>query len=1115
MRGRMGVTTAGMRRCRLWIILAWLCTLTGLMLAGAASAAEEGPEWRITSTTDPTQVVPGSSTAQMVVTAINVGGAATNGSTIELSGSVGVPLKATKVTAYDTYKAGQAHDGIGVEADSRLECAAAPAVSCTYAGAVDPGDQLVMTITLNAGSALSDEQIASKMIVSGGGAQPATSEAPVAVSAMPAAFRPTPGSVVSALSTMQAGAHPNLTTAFTMNTSQLYGSPEDVKDVRFDLPPGFAGSTVGWARCAMQKIVEELERPGLCPADSMVGIATVTVSEPRSPSAQVYVVPVYNIAPSPGEPAAFGFDAIILPVRLDTSVLSNAEGEKVGVRVTTPDVSESAQILSTSVTIWGVPADHSGPGSDLVVALTRGEKAVGGPDPGQTPVPLLTNPTQCGTPLTATLSLDSWEHPGSFVSEGASAGRLTGCEAVPFSSTFSFLPESLAAGVPSGYAFDLNVPQSDEPEALGTASVKNVSLTLPQGVVVNPSAASGLKACTHDQFYGPGPRSAEPAAPAACPAESEIGEVEVRSPDLEEPLKGRVYIGESECAGPCTPANAEAGKLVHLFMQVAGEGEDAVVVKLEGHGKINQSTGQITTVFEDNPQLPFSHLHLTLNGGAKAVLVNPRSCGPVKSSGDLTPWTTGPGVSDSTPTYEFEINQSCFGPQFAPSFKAGMNQTQGGAHGEFTLAFGREDHDEYLGQISVTLPPGLLGTITGVEKCQQAQAESGTCGSASELGSVEAYAGAGPQPYLVTGGKAFLTEGYGGAPFGLSVVVPAVAGPFTLSGTTGLGTVVVRSQIFVNSRTSQISVVSGQIPTALDGIPLQVRAAKVHLSRPGFMFNPTNCEKQSITGTIASAEGLTANISAPFEAVNCAVLPFKARLQAITHAAHTKRDGAYLRIKITSTSGQANLKSVYLELPKVLPSRQETLHEACSEAQFAKNPAGCPAASRVGTVIAHTPVLPVPLTGPAILVSHGGAAFPDVDIILQGDGVTIMQEGITNIVKGITSSDFKAVPDAPLSSIEVTLPSGAHSLLAATANLCTTTVTKRVKVKVHGRASYRKRHVKKKRKLSIPTTLTGQNGAVIKQSTTVIVEGCGKLHKAGAKGRKPTKGKRKPKGKRK
>jgi hypothetical protein len=282
------------------------------------------------------------------------------------------------------------------------------------------------------------------------------------------------------------------------------------------------------------------------------------------------------------------------------------------------------------------------------------------------------------------------------------------------------------------------------------------------------------------------------------------------------------------------------------------------------------------------------------------------------------------------------------------------------------------------------------------------------------------------------------------------------------------------------------------MPTRLQGIPLDVRNVEVVIDKSGFTFNPTNCEPMSITGTIGSSEGASEAVSSRFEAADCATLPFKPTFSATTHKGHTRRDGAYLRVQISSGSGQANLKSVRVELPKIMPSRGSTLKQACSEKQFAENPSGCPEGSRVGTAVVHTPVLPVPLTGPAIFVSHGGAGFPDLDLVLQGDGVTVDQTGNTNIVNGITISEFKSVPDVPVSSVELTLPEASNSALTATANLCFQTVTKRVKAKEHGKTVYRKKHVQQKRTLAMPTTITGQNGAVIDQSTTIDVEGCGK-----------------------
>ena len=701
-----------------------VCVLCVLVFASAASAAE-GPQWRITATTEPTHVAPGSSEARLVITATNVGGAATSAGAITISDTLGTGLVAKQPEGFDTYGSGEASLSLPTSGatNSALHCEAPPVLKCTDEKTVDPGDQLVMVVKFSALSAKNGETIANTASVSGGGAQPANSETPITVSSTEAPFGLAPGSVMATESNTQAGAHPDLTTAFTLDTNKLSNVSAHAKDIRFDLPPGLVGSTVGMARCSMQKIIEELEHPGLCPADSMVGMATVKI-EQNAENPETFVAPVFNIAPNPGEPAAFAFDALILPVRLDTSVLTDGNDS---IRVTVPDIPETAQAMFSSVTIWGVPAEHSGPGKDLSIADTikaeKGEESgsFGGPDTGQSPVPLLTNPQQCTEPLVAVMSADPWDQPGAFVSEGAPMGTMTGCGLVPFSTGLNVLPDTFEAGEPAGYQFNVTVPQHNEPGVLATSSVKNTIVKLPEGVVVNPSAAWGLQSCSNSQFYGPagapGHLVQEPAEEEECPNASKVGEVEVHSPDLEVPLKGSVYLGSPEC-DPCTPQDAAEGKMARLLMQLVVErepgvhiledqpnvdvkhGEGGVIVKLEGRTKINQQTGQITAELDNTPQLPFSEFKLVLEGGPRAVLANPRTCGPTvaRTEADFTPWSTGPGVSDSTPSYEFVV-QGCDGHQFNPTFKAGMPNVQAGAFSEFTLAFGRSDQDQYLSGI--------------------------------------------------------------------------------------------------------------------------------------------------------------------------------------------------------------------------------------------------------------------------------------------------------------------------------------------------------------------------------------------------------------------------------
>jgi hypothetical protein len=1047
-------------------LLAAAGTLAALAVAPSSAAAADAPQWRIVSTTNPTNFVPGhTSEPQLVVVATNVGGAATDGSLVTLGDSLPSQYSATAITGYSAYRSGNGFNGKGF-GESLMGCSTPPSLVCSYSRPVDPGDALIMTIRLGPVTSPIAEA-ANSASVSGGGAAEASVTEPLLTNETPAKFGPTPGSLLAATSTSQAGAHPNVTTAFTLNTSQANEAAGYPKDVRFDLPPGLIGSTVGMPRCPISRVIEQLRNPNGCPADAMVGTAIVTLSEgAESGFNQTLVVPIYNIAPGSGEPAAFAFNAYFFPARLDTSV--SADGDY-AVRVTAGGLAESAQTLSAQVTFWGVPADHSGPGADKSLYNLLGGGSFGGPNPSQQRVAFLTNPQQCSEPLSASMSTDSWSNPGAFISsEPASMGKLTGCAHLSLHSSFTMLPDTLEAGAPAGYSLDLNVPQNTDPDGLATPNVKGVRLTLPAGTVVSPSVAGGLSACP-DTLFG-----LHSGVPGNCPREAQIGTVEVKTPPLRLPLQGELYVAEPRCA-PCTPEDAHAGRMVRLFLQVLGEGESPILVKLEGSGSIDQRTGQIKTTFENNPQLPFDRLKLKLNGGPRAPLANPRTCGAVATSLDLTPWSS-PFTSDSTPTHAFEINQGCFGAQFNPSFVAGTTNIQAGAYSPFTLSFGRTDRDEFLGGLETRVPPGLLGKLSAVTLCKEPQAAQGTCGPDSLIGHVQVLTGPGSNPLLVTGGQVFLTDPYKGAPFGLSILVPAVAGPYTLAGTTGKGTVVVRASVNVDATDAHLTVRSDPLPTTLDGVPLQLKVVGATIDRTEFTFNPTNCTKLAVTGTLSSSEHASAAVSSPFQVANCATLPFTPKFTVLTQARTSKTNGASLHVKVASGPGQANIAKVKVDLPRQLPSRLTTLQKACPDAKFNANPASCPAGSLVGTAVAHTPILKNPLTGPAYLVSHAAAAFPDLEIVLQGEGITLVLDGNTDIKKGITSSTFATVPDAPISTFDLVLPGGPHSALGSNLPV-------RAKWSLCGQG------------LAMPTAITGQNGAVIKQTTKIDVSGCPK-HKA-------------------
>jgi hypothetical protein len=861
----------------------------------------------------------------------------------------------------------------------------------------------------------------------------------------------------------QAGAHADLTTSFAFAQSESGAVGAIPRNVEVVLPVGFAGYPAALKTCSPVQL-----QVGECPADAQVGTIEVTLRE-DPPELVTFVVPVYNMVPPPSSTAVFGFEVIgFVSANIVLSV-----GPDYRVHAKATNIISLAEIVRQSLTVWGVPADPShnaerGPefmcnqvseGTNVGPRVCEG----GGVEADENPVPFLVNPTQCTTePLKANLRVESWESSEPAEAE-ASVGPYTGCESLKFAPTISVQPEQTQATTPTGYAVDLNVPQTEGAEGLGTADLKDTVVKMPAGVVLSPSAANGLVACTEAQI-GLGTEQ-----PVECPNASKLGEVSVITPALTGELKGFLYLGDPSSPGPITKPPFT------VYLTLAGHG---VLVKIRGTATPDGTTGQITTVFDENPELPFSELKLQLNGGSRATLANPNVCSdehgaPIEYSAesDLTPWTT-PFESDVTPSsFPFEIT-GCQPPRFDPTFVGTTLSNQAGGYSTFRVTFSREDADEDLGGLTVTMPPGLSGNLSKVPLCGEPQAAQGTCPEASQIGEVTAGAGPGPEPYFIKGGRVYLTGPYDGAPFGLSIDVSERAGPFDL-GEGPCDCEVVRATIKVDPHTAQLTVSSGALPTMKDGIPFQVKSVDVDINRPEFVFNPTSCEPMSVAGTLSSTQGMSSQQTYHFQATNCAALAFNPTLKVSTSGKTSRANGASLTAKLTfpktPQGSEVNIAKVKVELPKRLPSRLKTLQKACTAATFEANPANCPAASIVGHAKAITPILPVPLEGPAYFVSHGGEAFPSLIVVLQGYGVTVDLVGATFISKhGITSSTFKTVPDVPVGSFELTLPEGPTSALAATGNLCDV------------------------KTLVMPTEFRSQDRVVIRRDTAIKITGCPK-----------------------
>ncbi len=959
-------------------------------------------------------------------------------------------------------------------------------------------------------------------------------------------FEIEPGSFHFTPSTDQAGAHSNWTTSFDFAHNKTNGqSFNDARNIVVNLPAGFDASNTAAPTCTFSQLLATgpaVESSGLmpaCPLSSEVGRISLYFG------GEQMNLPVFNMEVSSfGVAAELGFRVLTVPEVL----VVNVRPGDTGLTVTSSEIESLGEVRNIAVTTWGVPGarEHDLERQQVCTEEALKQKEPGGcyneyngPQPGSFPAkPFLSNPTSCG-PFEASMKADSWEDSAAWSEAAAQVGPIGECERVPFEPSVVVQPTTRFAESPSGLDVSLVVPQSwSEPETVATANLKDTTLALPVGMTANPSLASGLGACTPAQYEAEGSGSLPG---EGCPAESKIGSIEIETPLLTEKLDGAVYIAK--------PFDNPFDSLLGLYI-VARDPARGVVIKAAGKIEPNPVTGQLVTTFgatpafeglpagDGTPQQPFSRFTLKFRPGATAPLVSPPACGTYTAEAALTPWSDPltPRLASSS----FQIENGIGGgacpaggvPSFHPSLIAGTLNNSAGSYSQMDIHIARNDGEQEITRFSSILPPGLTANLSGIPFCPDSDIEAAklvtgaqeeaapSCPAASEIG--HSLVGAGVGSVLAyTPGKIYLAGPYNGAPFSVVSITSAKVGPFDL------GTVVIRFALEINPETGVVTVdakTSDPIPHIIKGIIIHVRDIHVYIDRPNFMINPTNCDPLNFAATVggggadptnpADQQFVTTNDS--FQLANCQNLKFEPKFSVSTSAKTSRADGASLTAKLAipgALGSQANISRVKVELPERLPSRLPTLQKACTAAQFETNPAGCPPASIIGHAKAITPILPVPLEGPAYFVSHGGEGWPSLIVVLQGYGVTIDLVGTTFISKaGVTSTTFKTVPDEPVTSFELTLPEGPYSALTALGNLCTATKTvtvkKKVTVKVHGRTKTIIRKVKQAESatLQMPTEFVAQNGAEIKQTTPITVTGC---PKAGQPSRHATHGKHK------
>ncbi len=1061
-----------------------LALLLGVCVVGvlvSPVAAWASPGWEVFTRVSPAYLPPGG-TGQIEVHVYNTGSSTGEDPRVVDDLPAGVSATSAKVTLRSELTSLPNAGGVDGE------CSGVQVVTCTVE-AVPAGAYAIVLIEVSVDAGVSGEA-ANHVAVTGGGASgPAVEskqvrfsgeEAPFGFSGFDAWLTNADGTTDT-----QAGSHPyEMTVVFAVNgrghgSFTEFPTGGETQQVMVNLPPGIVGDPTATPRCFRRQFDGEtaagephFEEP-TCPPLTQVG-GDESIVQGLHVSFKVY-----NLVPPPGIAAQFAFDDQGTDVFLNAGVRSGGPtplDSDYGISVHT--LIPQKEVTFNTTTIWGVPSEESH-------NEQREAPSAGGS------VPLLTLPTSCEGPQEFSIeALNTWQHANlhsrasvlTHDSTGTPVG-FTGCSDLGFDPSLSVAPDTSAGDTPAGLTTEIKVPQEglDTLHGIATSNQRDATVVLPEGLVLNPGRASGLVACPVDED-GVGQEG-----PPRCPSASQVGTATVLTPLLAEPLEGKVYVVESQ------PPD------VKLLIALAGQG---IEVKLVGDVHLNTTTGQLTTVFKETPEVPFTSFKLAFSGGSQAALITPPGCGLFTSTSDFTPWSS-PAVEDVFSPSSFQIATGtngvpCASPlPFTPSMIAGATTDQAGGYTAFSLLLSRADDQQRISKLQFKTPKGLLGMISHVQLCEEPQAAKGECPAGSQIGHTIVGAGAGPDPlYVPEEGKPeapiYISGPYEGAPYGLVISVPVIAGPFNL------GTTVVRGKIEVDPETSQLTITTDPLPVVLDGVPVDMRTINAVIDRKEFMFNPTNCNPQSFSGTATSVEGTNASLSSPFQVGSCRSLTFKPGFKVSTSAKTSRTQGASLLVKMTlpdegGLSSTSNVQRVKVSLPKQLPTPLKTLQKACLEKTFAENPKNCPVASQVGTVKVSTPVLPGGLTGTAYFVSHGGAKYPELIMVLVGEnGVTVQVHGETQISKaGITTATFATVPDVPFSNFELTLPQREFPALTANGNLCKGT-------------------------LLMPTELVGQNGLVINQNTKIAVTGCPKAKKAThKKARKKKTGKHRARGKKK
>lgn len=1017
-----------------------------------------------------TRILQVGGSGRLTVALINLGDAAVDGSSSPVTIVDELP-EGVEVFDYEAVAGGNGNAG-----PVTCEIESSDKVSCSFEGVLPPYESIEVELIARLAGEPPAAGTPGKVTVTGGEAPPESVSQEIKVSPEKTPFGIEHFSArveeEGGKSATRAGRHPfQYTTTIQFNSGPMKAAaerrkssveqPAQPRNLRFPLPAGLIGNATTAPTCGIDLFYTNVDGAlNACPPQSAIGALSVLIVEEVNLGFARAAVPVFNLPPAPGEPARLGFTVSGVSVVANTAVDPD---NKYRIIASVNNAPQVAQLLSSTLTIWGVPGDTAHDNARGWNCIWTFEDL----GPCERPTGLgeeafLRQPVSCATPLDFRAQIEPWNTPlGSLVEEASlDQGTLSSCNQIPFSPSIAAAPSSKATEGSSGLAFELNMPNAGllKKDAIAEGQAKKVEVTLPEGVTVNPSQAEGLGACSPADYA----RETASSPPGqGCPETSKVGSVNVTTPLLEEEAKGAVYVA--------APYDNPFDSLLALYM-VAKIPERGILVKQAGMVKLDPETGQLVTTFDDLPQIPFETFNLNFFEGNRAPLVMPPECGNYDIVAKFTPWHASnpdnPLPSEIiTKTSSFSVDQGpnagpCPSgtPPFKPGFTAGTTNNAAGGYSPFTARLTRNDGEQEFSRFSMKLPKGVIGKLAGLQFCSEAgiaaarartgpnggqeELQSPSCPAASEIGRTLVGAGVGPALSYAPG-KIYLAGPFQGSKLSIVAITTAKVGPFDL------GTVVIRQPLIVNSETAEVSTdgaASDPIPHILQGIVVHTRDIRVFVDRENFVLNPTSCERMAAGATVLGsgldfgslADDQSVDVSAPFQAADCASLGFKPKL-SLKYFGSTKRTGnPRLKAVLTARKGDANIGRAQVTLPRSSFLEQSHIRTVCTRVQFRAgggNGEQCPKASIYGRVKATSPLLDETLSGPVFLRSSDNE-LPDLVAALHSSKVDINVVGRIDSLNGRIRNTFETVPDAPVTKFVLEMQGGSKGLIVNSTNMC-------------------------------------------------------------------------------